>query len=281
MKTTVTIIGAGGKMGSRITDRLRAMPYTLNLCETADAAAQRIRDKGLSVVTAQQAVPASDFVIFAVPDAKMAPISRQIVPLMRKGATAMLLDPAAAHNEEVQLREDCAYVVSHPCHPPLFGEQESAEARKDFFGGIAAWQDIVIALHRGTEKDFAAAEKLAREMFAPVVHAYRITVEQMAILEPAATEVVGAAAATLVRMAMDQCVAMGIPADAARSFILGHIHIAFAIVFGAIGSPFSDAAKVAVDIGFEKMISPSWREVFTPELIRETIHRMLHPEQKR
>ena len=62
--------------------------------------------------------------------------------------------------------------------------------RKDYFGGILARQDIVIALHKGAEEGFVTAEKVCREMFAPVVKAHRITVEQMAILEPATAEVV-------------------------------------------------------------------------------------------
>lgn len=172
-------------------------------------------------------------------------------------------------------------MVTHPCHPPLFGVQESDEARRDFFGGILARQDIVVALHRGTEEGYALAEKVCREMFAPVMKAHRITVEQMAILEPAAAEVVAAAAATLIKQAMDQAVSLGVPPEAARSFLLGHTQIPLAIVFGEIGSPFSDAAKIAVKVGFEKVVNPNWKDVFKPEVIRSTIHRMLHPEEEK
>ncbi len=281
MSQTIAVIGAGGKMGGRITDNLRKLSYSLSLCETGEAAAQRVRDKGLSVTPAAHAVPACDVVILAVPDARMAGVTREIVPLMRKGATAILLDPAAAYNGEVHLRDDCTFVVTHPCHPPLFGLQDSDEARRDFFGGILARQDIVVALHRGTEEGYSLAERICREMFAPVVKAHRITVEQMATLEPAAAEVVAAAAATLIKQAVDQAVAQGVPPEAARSFLLGHTQIPLAIVFGEIGSPFSDAAKIAVKVGFEKVINPNWRDVFKPEVIRSTIHRMLHPEEER
>jgi hypothetical protein len=280
MNPTIAIIGAGGKMGGRITDNLRKLSYLLQYCETGEAAAQRVRDKGLGVTPAQMAVPGADVVILAVPDARMAGVSREIVPLMKKGAVAILLDPAAAHNGEVHLRDDCTFVVTHPCHPPLFGVQDSDEARRDFFGGILARQDIVVALHRGTEDGYAQAEKVCREMFAPVVKAHRITVEQMAILEPAAAEVVAAAAATLIKQAVDQAVSLGVPPEAARSFLLGHTQIPLAIVFGEIGSPFSDAAKIAVKVGFEKVVNPSWRDVFKPEVIHSTIHRMLHPEEE-
>jgi D-apionate oxidoisomerase len=281
MSHTISIIGAGGKMGGRITDNLRKLSYTLHLCETAEAGIRRVQDKGLSITSAATAVPASSVVILAVPDARMAGVSKEIVPLMKKGAIAILLDPAAAYNGEVSLRDDCTFVVTHPCHPPLFGKQDSDEARLDFFGGVLARQDIVVALHRGTEEGFAAAEKICREMFAPVMKAHRITVEQMAILEPAAAEVVAAAAATLIKQATDQAVSLGVPPEAARSFLLGHTQIPLAIVFGEIGSPFSDAARIAVKVGFEKVVNPNWRDVFKPEVIRSTIHRMLHPEEEK
>jgi len=281
MKLQIAVIGAGGKMGGRITDNLRKLPYALHLCEKADAGVQRIKDKGLAVEPAEKVVPDADVVIMAVPDAKMAAVSREIVPLMKKGAIAILLDPAAAHNGEVHLRPDCTFVVTHPCHPPLFGAQDTDEARRDFFGGILARQDIVVALHQGTEEGYATAEKVCREMFAPVVKAHRITVEQMAILEPAMAEVVGAAAATLIKQAMDEAIARGVPPEAARSFMLGHTQIPLAIVFGEIGSPFSDAAKIAVKVGFENVVKPNWRDVFKPDVIHSTIHRMLHPEEEK
>jgi hypothetical protein len=281
MRLAICIVGAGGKMGSRITDNLRKLPYALSCVEKAEAGIRRLADKGLAVSAAETAVPASDIVVLAVPDACMAGVTREVVPLMKKGATAILLDPAAAYNGEVRLRDDCTFVVTHPCHPPLFGEQATPEARADFFGGIAATQDIVVALYRGSEENFRAAERLCREMFAPVAKAHRITVEQMAILEPAAAEVCAASAAALMKAAMDEAIARGVPAEAARAFLLGHAQIPLAIVFGKIGSPFSDAAKIAMKVGSEKVINPAWREVFEPEAIRATIHRMLHPEEEK
>jgi len=70
----------------------------------------------------------------------------------------------------------------------------------------------------------------------------------------------------------------GVPREAARAFMLGHAQIPLAIVFGAIQSPFSDAAQIAVRWGTERVIQPGWREVFRPENVRAVIHEMLHPE---
>ena len=222
MTTVISIIGAGGKMGQRIVANLRKHPYRLVLVETAPAAVDRLRAQGLGVVSAAEGVPSSDIVVLAVPDAAMSAVTRGIVPLMKPSSTAIMLDPAAAYNGEVTLRDDCSFVVTHPCHPPLFGEQDSKQARRDFFGGILARQDIVVALYKGTEGAYQSAEGLCKEMFAPVVTAHRITVEQMAMLEPAMSEVCAATAAKLMKDAMEEAIARGVPAEAARSFMLGH-----------------------------------------------------------
>jgi D-apionate oxidoisomerase len=280
MSSTVAIIGAGGKMGQRICANLKRRPYRLFAVENAPAAAARVAQQGLTVAAAVDCVPQCDFVVLAVPDARMASVTQQIVPLMKPGSTAILLDPAAAYDGEMTLRDDCDFVVTHPCHPPLFGEQDSAEARKDYFGGTLAKQDIVVALHRGSEEAYRAAEALCREMFAPVNRAHRVTVEQMAMLEPAMSEVCAATAAKLMKDALDEAIARGVPAEAARAFMLGHAQIPLAIVFGEIGSPFSDAAKIAMKVGAEKVLQPGWRSVFEPNEIKATIHRMLHPEHE-
>jgi hypothetical protein len=223
----------------------------------------------------------ADVAILAVPDARMEGVTRELVPLAKSGATILMLDPAAAAAKVVTLRDDLHYVVCHPCHPPLFGEQATDEARRDLFGGIAAVQDIVIALMQGSDAAFAQAEELCRRMFAPVRTAHRITVEQMAILEPTMAEVVVASAAVLMGEALEEAVRRGVPREAARAFLLGHAQVPLAIVLGATDAPFSDAARIAVAYGQEMVYRPGWRQVFEPERVQEAIHRMLHPEDQR
>jgi prephenate dehydrogenase len=245
----VGIIGAGGKMGCRITDNLVKKNYQLLLCENGKAGIERLEERGLSTIGIEELVRDSEIIILAVPDAKINSISRYIVPLMKTDQTLITLDPAAAFAGELYKREDCTFVVTHPCHPALFHEQKTDEARKDYFGGIAAEQDIVIALEQGKEELFEKAQQVCIDMFAPVVNCYRITVEQMALLEPAAAEVVIAAAAVLMKESYDEVVKRGVPEEAARSFLLGHTQIPLAIAFKAIDSPFSDGAKIAINIG--------------------------------
>lgn len=278
----VTIVGAAGKMGTRLTNNLLKHPQIdLRFCEKGQAGIDRLRERGLKVTPPAEALGDADFIILAVPDAAMRAVSAELVPLVRSGSCVVMLDPAAAAAGEVKLRDDVTFVVCHPCHPPLFGEQDSPEARKDFFGGIAAWQDIVIALLQGEESMFAQAEQLCKLAFAPVVKSHRITVEQMAILEPAMAEVVAATAALLMREALEEAVRAGVPREAATSFMLGHAQIPLAIAFGAIGSPFSDAAKIAIRYGQRHILKEDWRKVFQPEHVQACIREMLHPEEAR
>lgn len=270
----VAIIGAGGKMGCRITDNLVKEDYQLLLCENGEAGIARLEERGLSTTPSEEAVPQADIIILAVPDVLIGKISANVVPQMKPDATLILLDPAAAYAEQVLLRDDCTFVVTHPCHPALFSEQDTPEARQDMFGGIAAKQDIVIALHAGKEENFKVAEEVCIKMFAPVVKCHRITVEQMAILEPAAAEVVAASAAVIMKEAYDQAVKMGVPEEAARSFMLGHIQIPLAIVFNNI-NPFSDAAKIAIEYGYERIFKEDWKKVFEKEALDEVIRKML------
>ena len=79
---TIAIIGAAGKMGSRISSNLSRRNYNLLLCEKGDVGITRLRERGFSNTETKRAVPLSDVIIMAVPDAKIGGISRDIVPIM-------------------------------------------------------------------------------------------------------------------------------------------------------------------------------------------------------
>ena len=275
--TTLTLMGAGGKMGARILNNLVKTGYDLLLCEKSEQGIKAIEGQGQAVTGMKEAIPRSDFIIMAVPDAVLGKISHDVVPLMKENATFILLDPAAAYAKEIVLRDDCTFVVTHPCHPGLFTEQKTPEARADMFGGVAAEQDIVIALQQGEEEKFKIAGHICSQMFAPVVKVHKITVEQMAILEPAMAEVVGASCVTLLKEALDEAIRRGVPEEAASAFMLGHLKIALAIVFKST-NPFSDAAYKAIKYGREQIFKENWLDVFNEESIGKVLQRMLHPE---
>ena len=273
----IALIGAGGKMGRRISPNLRKFGYTFIGCEKDETGVAALREEGIDARPTEEAMALANFVVFTLPDAALPALSKALVPLMKPGATAISLDPSAARLGLLHTRDDVNFVVVHPCHPPLFGDCDSEAEKNDLFGGIAAKQDIVIALLQGDETAYIEAEALCRHMFHPVVDCHRITVEQMAILEPAAAEVVCATCAVIMKEAIDESVSRGVPEAAARSFLLGHIQIPLAIMLNS-SNPFSDAAKIAIDYGKRHIIRADWRSVFEPDKIEEVLREMLHLE---
>ncbi|MDI4644700.1 phosphogluconate dehydrogenase C-terminal domain-containing protein [Cohnella hashimotonis] len=279
MATTIALIGAGGKMGCRITDNLKNGDYAMKYVEISERGLENLSARGLTATPQNEAVQAADAVILAVPDVAIGTVSAVVVPLMKAGAMLIVLDPAAAYMGHLPERSDVTYYVAHPCHPPVFNDETEPAARKDYFGGIHARQAVVCALMQGPEAHYALGEGIVRDMYAPILRVHRINVEQMAMLEPTMAETIGAAAAMFLRQAMDEAVRRGVPQEAARDFMLGHIQIELAIAFGEAGNPFSDACLVAMEYGRRYWLKDGWERLFEPEQVREQIDVMLHPEK--
>lgn len=271
--TTLTVLGAGGKMGCRIVDQLLDDPaYDIRAVEPADAGRERVRERGLEPMEQTAAVRGADAVILAVPDDVMAAVAADVVPALDDGTLVVLLDPAVAHAGALPERDGVSYFVTHPCHPPLYNEETDPEAQGDLFGGQGlAEQDVVCALHSGPEEDYARGEAIARDVYAPVDTAYRMTTEEMAILEPALVETLTATCLTVIREGLDRAVEMGVPEAAARSFLLGHVRIETAVILGLTDFPLSDAAQEAIAQAKPKIFRDDWAEnVFDPEAIAES-----------
>jgi D-apionate oxidoisomerase len=280
MNRTVAVIGAGGKMGARAAEKIGfSETYRVLLCESHPERAASLREKGLTVTPAAEAMALADFVVMAVPDALIGTIARELVPQMKTGGTLIMLDAAAAYVGELPERDGVTQMITHPCHPPFFTEQATPEARRDYFGGIAV-QDIIVSLICGSEEDFAAGIEICRALFAPVNRALRVTPEQFAFLEPAMSEIVVAAAACWMKESLEEAVRRGVPRDAAEAFMAGHAQIAMAIAFGAEPSPFSDAAQLAVKWGTENYINPAWRQVYDRDVLAGAIREILKPLAK-
>ncbi|GLX70955.1 phosphogluconate dehydrogenase C-terminal domain-containing protein [Paenibacillus glycanilyticus] len=274
----IALIGAGGKMGCRITDNLRKGSHSVDYVEIGSRGIERLAERGISPVKQEEAVPEADVIILAVPDIAIGQISKAVVPLMKTGALLMLLDPAAAYLGELPSRSDVSYFVAHPCHPPVLNDEVTLEAKRDLFGGVAAKQAIVCALMHGPEEHYALGETIAKEMYAPVMRSHRITVDQMAVLEPAMAETVSSMLVTVLGEALEEAVKQGVPYDAAKDFMLGHINVQLGIVFEKV-NPFSDACLVAIEYGRKAMIKDGWKELFRPESVYEQVDVMLHPEK--
>jgi hypothetical protein len=179
--------------------------------------------------------------------------------------------PHAGHLPE---RADITYFVTHPSHPPIFNDETTAEARRDYFGGGHARQSIVSALMQGPDAAFDLGEAIAKVIYQPILRSHRLTVEQMALLEPGLSETVCATLLDVMREAMDEVVARGVPAEAARDFLLGHMTILGAVIFKEIPGQFSDACNKAITFGKPRLMRDDWKKVFDRAEIADSIQRI-------
>lgn len=276
--TTIALIGAGGKMGTRITNNLMKGENQVYYVENGERGRKNLSDRGIPVTPQETAVPQADAVILAIPDVAIGAVAAELVPQMKPGAILMVLDPAAAYLGKLPAREDVTYFVTHPCHPPVFNDETTLEAKRDYFGGVAAKQAIVCALMQGPEEHYGVAESIACEMYAPILRSHRITVEQMAMLEPTMAETISSMMVTVLGEAMDEAVRRGVPYEAAKDFMLGHINVQLAIVFEKT-NPFSDACLVAIEYGKKAMLKDGWKDLYNPDKVYDQIDVMLHPEK--
>ncbi|MDZ4721540.1 MAG: phosphogluconate dehydrogenase C-terminal domain-containing protein [Roseiflexaceae bacterium] len=273
MTIRLALMGAGGKMGCRIGDNLKDNTgYLVDYIEISESGLARLAARGLQATPQDEALRRADAVILAVPDNLIGHITQMIVPDLKPGTMVIGLDPAASYAGAVTIRQDLIYFVAHPCHPPMFHDEVTEAARTDWFGGVDAKHHIVCALHHGPEEAYSRGEQISRAMYAPVMKAFRITVEQMAILEPALAETFTATVITAIKEAYDEAVKLGVPAEVAWEFLSGHARIEFAIIFGLTGFPFSDGAQLAIAQAYNKIFKPDWKEqIMTIAAIQQSV----------
>jgi hypothetical protein len=270
--STIALMGAGGKMGLRIAGKLKDnADYKTLYVEISDAGKADLAELGLSATPQDEALQQADVVILALPDKLIGKICNDIVPKVKSGTMVMGLDPAAGYAGVLPEREDISYFISHPCHPPMFGEETDPEALRDWFGGVKANQNIVCSLHHGPEEDYAKGEAIARIIFAPVLRAHHITTEQMAVLEPALVETLALTCFMVIHEAMEEAIKMGLPKQAVLDFLLGHIRTTVAIVWDFAGAPVSDGAKLAATQAMGQIFQPDWKKILKIENIKKSV----------
>ncbi len=268
---TITLVGAGGKMGCRITDNFMKTQLDVRYVEVGNAGIERLRERGVDITSQDEAVPAADIVILAVPDVAIENVSRDIVALMKPGSLLVLLDPAAPLDGKVSQRDDLSYFIAHPCHPSVFNWEPTEEQTRDFYGGISAKQSIVCALMKGTEDDYTRGVEIAQAMYAPIDRTHRVTLEQMAILEPALVETLAQSCIELVKKGYDITVEKGVPPEAARDFLLGHLRIQIAVLFGEVNGTFSDAAYKISARAHKVLFQEDWQRIFEMDDIHDQV----------
>jgi hypothetical protein len=270
--TKVTLIGAGGKMGLRLTHNLKNSEFDVSYVEVSPHGIEKLKEKGVDISDPEKVIPVADAVIYAVPDVALGNVTALYIPKMKKGALVMTLDPAAALAGKLFDRADVAYFITHPTHPSIFNWEPVEANMKDHFGGVAAKQAIVCSLMKGKSEDYVLGEKIASVFYGPVHRSHKITAEQMGLLEPALVETLASTCIYVIRQGLDEVIKKGVPEAAARDFLLGHLRIQMAVLFNELpGAVFSDAANKALQRGLKEFIKEDWRKVFNPDNVKDQI----------
>jgi hypothetical protein len=200
---TIAVIGAGGKMGMRVSNNLVKTDHTVFYSENSPAGQERTIAAGRTITATADAVAGADVVVLAVPDLALGAVSAEVVPQMRKGAILLTLDPAAAYAGLLTTSADVIQAVAHPCHPSIFLQRETPEQWADTFGGIAAPQDAIAAVESDDADDAARVEAVVRAIYAPIIDVHFVTIKQLAQLEPTLVETVACMIGALLAEALD------------------------------------------------------------------------------
>ena len=273
--TKVALFGAGGKMGVRTALNLAETDFEVAHVEVSEPGRARLKEAvGADCVDVDDALASAEVVILAVPDTAIGAVAGGIIDKLNPGTMVVILDAAAPHAGHLPPREDITYFVTHPCHPAIYHNEETEAARLDRFGGVAHPQGVVNALMQGPEEHYALGDSIAKAIYAPVRQTYRVTVEQMAYLEPGLSETVCASLLVVMKQAMDEVVKTGVSEECAKDFLLGHMNILGAVIFGVQEGQFSDACNKAIEFGIPALMRDDWKKVFEPQEIMDSIKRI-------
>lgn len=270
MKTSVAILGSGGKMGFRVTKKLVEAGYDVRAVEIGDAGRQRLAEANIKAVSADEGLKGAKVVVMALPDNVIGKVATDLSPKLEPGTMLLILDAAAPYAGDLPKdRPDLTYFVGHPCHPPLFNDETAWEARRDYHGGVAK-QSIVCALMQGPDEHYALGEEVCKAMWSPIINCYRVTVEQLAILEPGLSEMVAMPFVDTMVEAVEECEKKyGIPRQAALDFLIGHLNVEIAMWFGYSPKVPSDAALRLMRFAKGVVVREDWRDALSPAKVKE------------
>lgn len=277
MARSVAMFGAGGKMGFRVTKKLHDAGYDLRAIEIGDEGKARLAEAGLVPVDAETALKGAEVVVLALPDNIIGKVVAQIESQLAPGTMLVILDAAAPYAQALPAnRPDLTYFVGHPCHPPLFNDETEWPARRDYHGGIAR-QSIVCALMQGPEEHYALGAEICQAMWSPIDKVHRVTVEQLAILEPGLSEMLAMCMIDALTEAVDACESRyGIAREAANDFLIGHLNVEIAMWFGYSPKVPSEAALRLLQFGKSKILRQDWLEAISPKVVREASDLIVH-----
>ena len=95
--TTIALLGAGGKMGFRLSDNLRESPYAVRHVEISEAGRARLKSElAIDCVDQDTALDGAKVVILAVPDTLIGSVSHRIDSALAPGTTGNQSSPCGA-----------------------------------------------------------------------------------------------------------------------------------------------------------------------------------------
>ena len=89
----VVLVGAGGKMGCRLTDNLKSSQYQMHYLEVSDAGIERLATRGIKISSARDVVPTADIVILAVPDIYIGKVAADLLQQFKPGSIVVTRPP--------------------------------------------------------------------------------------------------------------------------------------------------------------------------------------------
>lgn len=277
MARSVAMFGAGGKMGFRVTKKLHDAGYDLRAIEIGEEGRARLAEAGIKAQPVETALDGAEVVVLALPDNIIGKIAADIEQRLAPSTIVLILDAAAPYADALpKNRQDLTYFIGHPCHPPLYNDETEWDARRDYHGGVAK-QAIVCALMQGPEEHYAIGAEICEAMWSPVVNTHRVTVEQLAILEPGLSEMLAMCMIDAMTEAVDACeTRYGISREAAKDFLIGHLNVEIAMWFGYSPKVPSDAALRLLKFGKSKILRDDWLEAISPAVVKQASDLIVH-----
>ena len=110
---TVAVVGASGKMGTRVSNNLNLTDAPILYVESSEAGRERLAALGRETTDLETAAARADVVILAVPDVALGSVSSTVVPLMKEGGVLLTLGEETLVRGTVIEPEDVATVVGN------------------------------------------------------------------------------------------------------------------------------------------------------------------------
>ena len=123
---------------------------------------------------------------------------------------------------------------------------------------------------QGPEDHYELGREICEAMWSPIIRTHRVTLEQLAILEPGLSEMVAMPFIDVMVEAVDECAnKYDIPREAAFDFMIGHLNVEISMWFGFTPKVPSDAALRLMRFAKGVVVRDDWREALNPSTVLE------------